>query len=478
MARKTLGLAVGRQAITAVEVVTSRGRHALVRAAELPLPPEAGLLDPVKLGQAMKELLHSHHFSASRCVIGLEAAQLAAKEKRLPAGAMGSLGDILRIAAEQDFASDEQDLMFDYMPLPAENGACALLVAAPRPVVDQLLAAAGAAGLAVAAVTSSALAMAQATASPAPQGERLVLSLEPGGAELVVQSNGSPRLVRWLPVSRHATSDAGAASMQRYLDELEAELGRVLVADLAGTQPPQTELLVWNAAGLGESALREMGGRLALPTRICIFPADLRETDGTLSQECGNMVSAAALAIARTCGKPLALDFLHSRLSRRKRPKLGRLAFWVAAAALVVVAAGISLLLDWRSSQREIADLQDRLSGLNPSVRQARELIDKASFARGWYDQRPKFLDCLREVTLSFPQEGRIWATNLAVREDMRVVLSGKSVGEATVLDLLDRLKSDPRLAEVKPLDIRQVGANSKEVSFDISFTFTGAKPS
>jgi hypothetical protein len=148
----------------------------------------------------------------------------------------------------------------------------------------------------------------------------------------------------------------------------------------------------------------------------------------------------------------------------------------MGVAAAVVIAAGVSLVLDWRSSRQEIADLRDRLTELAPSVRQARELTDRASFARGWYDRRPAFLDCLREVTLAFPQEGKVWATNVTVREDMRVVLSGKSEGTRAVLDLLDSLKSSPRLVEVKQLYIRRAGTNTQEVSFAISLRFAGAK--
>jgi hypothetical protein len=473
--RKTLGLAVTRQAITAVEVITSRGRHRLVHAAELPLTQETGLQDPVKLGGAIKELLRANRFSASRCVIGLEAAYLSAKDKRLPAAASGSIEDILRIAAERDFASDGQDLIIDYAPSPNAEGTGALLVAAPRRVVDQVLAAAGAAGLTVAAVTSSALALAQATVPSGPQSTCLVLSLSPGGAELVVQFNGSPHLVRRLSASMGVTSESDSDSAKRFLGELEAELHRMLAANMAETQPGQMELLVWNAAGLDGTAMRTIGEHLRMRTRICNFPADLDGLDGAPPHANEILSSAAALAIANVCGKPMPLDFLHSRLVPRKQRRIGRLAFWITAAAVVVIGAVISLLLDWRSDQREIADLKDRLGGLSASVQQARELTNMASFARGWYDRRPKFLNCLREVTLAFPEEGRIWTTSLVVREDMRMVLSGRSIGEETVLNLLDSLKSDPKLAEVKPLYIRKVGANSQEVSFAISFSYPGA---
>jgi len=464
ISRKTLGLAVTRQTIAAVEVVASRGRCRLEHVAEMSVSGERGLDNPAELGMALKEFLRVHHFSASRCVIGLEAAHLAAKEKRLPEAAMGSLDDILRLAAEQDFASDEQELIFDYVGSSEAKATCALLVAAPRRVVDQVLAAASAAGLSVVAVTSSALALAQASASPAPSGQRLVLSLSQAGCELVVQSHGAPRLMRRLPVGPGATPV-----------ELEAELQRVLAVSMPEAQAAPGELLVWNATELGESALPEMGKHLGMPTRICRFPTDLG-LEGPVSQTAGNLAAAAALAVAHARSKGRALDFLHSRLAPRTRRRVGKLAVWATVAAAVVVAALVSLLLDWRSSQQQIADMQARLSGLDPSVRRAKNLIDKASFARGWYDRRLPMLDCLRAVTLAFPEEGRIWATSLAVREDMTVSLSGKASGKGAVLDLLDRLNASPALTEIKLQYTRQSGTNTQEVSFAINIHFAGAE--
>jgi len=469
--KKTLGLSFTRQAVSAAEVVSSHGRHRLVRAERLALTPELVLGNPNALGGAIRQMLRAKGFSASRCVIGLEAAHLLARDKRLPSAAAGSLADILRIAIEQDFASDNQELAFDYVP--AGDGTGALIVAAPRRVVNQVVAVAGNAGLTVEAVTASAVAMAAGVAAPADKRIRLTLILADGRAELVAQSGDRIILVRRLAVDMGADDDRDAQGRQRFLGALEGELHRLLVAAVAETPAETTELLVWDSLGLEAAMLTQVAQRLGVSIRMAGFPGDMEGFDESLSKEAVTEFSAAALAVAGAGEKAPVLDFLHSRLSPRQGRKFGRLTVLVAVAAFVMLAAGVSLFLDWRSSQREIAQLQDRLADLGPSVQQARELSDKAVFARGWYDRRPRFLDCLREATLAFPEEGRIWTTSLVVREDMRMVLSGKSLGEETVLNLLDRLKSNPALAEVKPLYIRKVAASSQEVSFAISFRFT-----
>lgn len=456
--RKLLGLALNRRSITATEVAVVRGRCRVVRAAELPLSAEAGLHDPARLGKALKDMLRAGHFSAWRCVIGLDATCLVAKDKRFPAAAASSMCDILRLAAEQDFATDSQNLLVDYVPV---SSTAAVLIAAPRSVTVPLLSAADAAGLSVLGVTSSALALAQVT-SRAAQTDRLVVSLTSGGADVAVQSSGETRLLRGLV-------SAGGAAPQALAD-LEGELRRMLGSGLVHSD--RAELVVWNSSGLEDAAVEVLGKRLGAAVHICRLPADLDELDGA-DVSAGDMPSAAALPTAYLKG--LAVDFINSRLAPPRRRRFGRWVTWGGIAAGLAILLGALFIYDWRSDVSDIADMKSRLSEMAPLLKQSKDVIAKTTFARGWYDKRPKFMDCLREVTLAFPEEGKIWATNLSVHEDMRVVLSGKASGESAVLDVRDRLKMNPHFTEIKLLYLRQAGGTSHEVAFAISLALPGA---
>jgi hypothetical protein len=473
--RKTLGLAVTRQAITAVEVVSSRGRRKLARFAVLYLSQEVGLHDPAALGRALKNLLRANHFSASRCVIGLEAAYLSAREKRLPAAASGSLVDILRIAAEQDFASDGGELVLDYVSSSSADGTGALLVAAPRKAVDSILSAAVDAGLRVAAVTSSSLALAKATVAPSLGGASLMLLLAPDGAEAVFQRDGAPRLLRRLSAGR-APSGGGDGLSRRFFGAMEGELRRMLAANAVDEGGP-VELDVWNAEDSDKAELEIIGERLGMPTRFRRFPSDVASLEAAPIPGGASLAPAAALAMSCSGDAGATLDFLHSRLAPPRRRGFRRYAIWGGVAAVVLIALFATLVAGWRADRQEVEAMRKRLDNMKPAVQQAKNLIDKASFARLWFDRRPKFLECLREVTLAFPEEGRIWATSLVVREDMnmKMVLSGKASGEQPVFSLLDRLNSSPKFTDVQQLPIRKVSASSQDVSFAISFSFQGA---
>ena len=196
--RKTMGLAVSEQGISAAQIVLSAERRAVLRTAALSFSNELNLDEPQKLGKELRNVLHRGGLTASRCVIGLAAARIAAKEKVLPATDTDSLRGILSIASEQEFASGPQELSFDYFVWPSEKGIAALLAAAPRRLIEQLALMAKAAGLSVAAVTSSALATAQATTPTEGAPGRLILCLQPGGVEVIVQSAQRVRLIRHL----------------------------------------------------------------------------------------------------------------------------------------------------------------------------------------------------------------------------------------------------------------------------------------
>ena len=82
--RRMLGLALTARTIAAAEVGIVRGRRTLIRAAEFPFSQESLEEDPARLGKSLREFLHQNHFVASRCVMGLEAGWLMAREKLLP----------------------------------------------------------------------------------------------------------------------------------------------------------------------------------------------------------------------------------------------------------------------------------------------------------------------------------------------------------------------------------------------------------
>lgn len=472
--RKMLGLAVSEQSITIAEVGLVRGLPKGLRTALFTLPSSDPAPPPEAVGKALRQFLRDHRFSARHAVIGLGAHRLVAKEKTLPPTSADMVAGVLAMAAEREFASDPKDLVFDFSgPVPAGDGQAALLVAAHRSQVDHLAAAAQAAGLKVAAVSSTMLALAGATHGAA-AGPRLVLYLSPTAVELAAQIGGGFRLLRRLPVSAPPAPPATASAVATWLDGLAGELRRVLALLPGAGAGLEPDLLVWNAGGLPPEVVADLGRRLAHEIKPCRYPADLGMLDA--APLCaGECAAAAALALAGLGRPGPALDFLHSRLQPRRKIALGKKVAWASAVAAAMLLAAVMVFLEWRRDEQDVQDLREQLADMKDTLTAARSVVDKAAFARGWYDRRPKHLDCLRELTLAFPAEGKIWATSLAVGEDLRVLLQGKARDEGAVLEVLDRLKGNPKFSDVKPMYIREVGGGSRDVAFAINLAFVRA---
>jgi hypothetical protein len=475
--RKTLGLAVTEQGITAALVDSSSSGRTILRTAAVPFTDDINLSQPQALGVELKRVLAAQGLSGGRCVIGLAATWIAAREKMLPPSDEESLRGMLTIATEREFASGTGDLAFDYCATTTERGSLALLAAAPRQVIDPMLTAAKVAGLTVTSVTSSTLALAGGSRGDVLAGGRLVLCLQPGGVELAVHAparanrgimgQAGPRLLRHLAV-RLGQSPSN-------VDGLCKELQRVLslAAPSQDAQGPR-EALMWDSLGLEPATMESIGRQLGLPVRICKVPADLADLGGSSAPVESKFAQAAALASCEV--EAGSMDFLHSRLAPPPAPRFGRRTLGLAAAgaAVLVVLAGMGVNYYLQSSK--MADLTEQMKSLATPSEAAKKQVDDFRFVQGWYDGRPEFLECLKEIATAFPQEGRCWATYVRVREDMQVELSIKAVSQDAALDVLDRLRHSPRLADVTPMFIHNTNDKSDEVSFDVLLKLQGGR--
>jgi hypothetical protein len=470
--QRLLGLAVTRRAATVVEVEAAKGQARVVRVGEFVFATDEAARLPAVAGKALREFLQKGGFAAARCVIGLEAGRLSAREKSLPPGSAGALTEILTLAVEREFAADRKELVFDYVaPPPGAAPASVLLVAAPKREVAQLTALAQAAGLSVAAVTSSTLALASAGDGPG-SAAKVMLHVFRGGTELAVSSGGQVQMMRRISAMLPEDCADASAAPEGWLGDLANELRRVVYALAAGPQAPQ--LVVWNETPLPDSTWDALAERLGLPVTLGRWTGELQPPDSDAAALAGQYAAAAAMALTRAQGGRLPVDFLHSRLAPPRKVTLGRKVAWGAGvAAALLIALGV-LLAGLIQDEQEIAALQGQLDENAESIAEAQEVVDRETFARAWYDRKPRMLGCLRELTMAFPEDGGIWVSSLNMQDDRRGVISGKASGERQVLDVLDRLKTNPKFVDVKPLYLREAGRGTREVAFAMSFQYLG----
>jgi len=450
MARKSLGLAFSNRAIHVAEVQSSGEAFSLLRTLEVPLDENELQKDASAVGKKLALALKEKQFGARDAIAGVPAQWLMVKEKNLPPATPDVLAGMLRIQAERDFSFDPDALTIDYVSGSAgEQGQAVVLAATLRERINAIAGIAAAAGLKLQAITPTAMTLSYIS------GAKSGLYLGANGVELITDTHG-------VRIPRHVATPAcwdDAAA-------LPGELRR-----LAVFQPSlftATEWTVWDDCGLEGAQIQQLGKESGLALR----PS--RALKGVTLP--ASSAGAVALGFARLSGTVLPLDFLHSRLQVKAPSKLTRRNTWGLVAAGILVLAGGYLVYDWRSLASDVSELRETRDGMKESVAASKAFIDCVSATKTWYERRPNYLECMRTITLCFPEEGKVWTSNLTMREDMKGILTGRAVDEKSVLDVLDKMKANKTLADVKMLHMRSSGTKNTEITFSISFSYQVAE--
>ncbi len=475
--QRALGLAFDDGGILLAEVVVSGARTILSRTAEFGFPAGREAADPASVGRALAQFLRTHRISARGAAIGIPAQWLVTKQVALPPADAASRTGMLRIQAERAFAHGAGELAVDYTCLGDASRRCTvLLCAAPRERIDRAVAIARAAGLHVTCVTPTAAALARTASAAAGDGApRIDLLVGPGRIDAVVLSGGRIEALRHLAPG----GDAGPAG-SAWSERLSSEVRRMLMTrESAGAEGAGARLVLWDGLGLPAETIAALATTLALDECGVGSVGTLAELNGS---DAACLRHAGAVALARIALDPTLreIDFLNSRLrpvAVRRFDRRLRAAAVVAAA--VVLFVGWSLV-DWQLAARAVSSLTHRLEAQAGQVQDARAVREKVALADGWFDARPEHLECLLELSRAFPEDGKIWATQISLSQDLRGVVSGRAVDDGAVLAVFERLQASAAFSEVTlhgGITYPKAAARDRNLAFSISFRMRGRQP-
>lgn len=457
MARPSLGIIVGNRSIQVAEIRIATGSAQWVRAAEFQFGESDSLSDPTALGKKLGAFLKQHHFSHGPAVAGIPAQWLMLKEKLLPPASPHALAGMLRIQAERDFSMEPSSLAVDFIGGDeSSDGKRAVLIAVLRERVERIKLLLRTAGLKVQSITPASLVLAEAMQLPR------VLYFGNGGAELMLQSSHGLPLLKYICPASQISGCSGQAAILA----LAGEIRRAIALCQNAADSP--ELVIVDDLGIDQSVRKQLSAALETPIRVETKPLAAGMALNS------NAAGCTALALCLAHPKFVQVDYLHSRLELKPPSKLTSRNILSAVAGFVLLLGLGWMLFDASQSAAEIADLQQKRDDMKEGRETAKTFIARMATTRTWYDKRPNYLECMRVITLAFPEEGRVWASNLSVREDLHGVLTGHAADEKSVLDVLDSLKSSPFLAEVKMLHMHGSGTKVTEISFSISFIYLG----
>jgi hypothetical protein len=497
-----LGLALAERSVAVAEVSASGGKRVVRRTATFALPAGVTIEQPEAAGRALQAFLRENKFSASRAVVGVPAKWLIARENDVPPAEPEQVRAMLSLAAERLSVAESSDLVTDFagrIDGVLTGPRKVLLVAMLRQRFEQIDKAIDAAGLSLAAVTSSALVLAE-TARQSGGQDLPVLLLARHGAEMVFQHAGTPRMLRHLSVA--AMNGHGVAT-----GPLGTELRRVVAlapdapavpASTAGNgshapaAPGGREVLLWDAVGLSDEQLAELSDRMGVRVRPGDGLKSLGVQNGADETEnavaagaAGQFAPAISLALAGADRGLLPVDFKRSRLApKKKHAAISNRTAWGGILAALLVGGLVALYVHVQHRENTLHALDTQITTLKPEWEQAKKDRERLDYGLGFFEKRSPMLECVREVALVFPYDEQIFVTSFTVREDKderkgkyvrKGTLIGKSVSQKAASDVADKLRANPKFADVN-LQFQDAGGRTREVAFTIKFTFTASE--
>lgn len=468
-----LGLAFSELGIACAEVSASGDKRSVRRTAAFVFTAELSLAKPDAAGAALAAFLREKRFAASRVVAGIPARWMMASEKEIPPANEQQARAALQMQAERMGSGDSGEIVFDFVGKPNPHAASrVLLVGLPRAQLDRVHRILDVAGLNIAAITSTGLATSDGLNGD--ENERPMLLIGPGGAEMVLRGVGSTRALRHMALTPNGQ---GKPSVQA----LGSELRRAVALGMSnGTQ----EMLLLDGIGLGADQVAELSTRVGVQMRtgeewkllgVTADSVTSSQALGGESRPIALFAPAVSLALAGSKSEALPVDFTHSRLAPAKKQRLGRNAILGITAAVLVVAGIILLAVQIHKSQGELDAINVQIKQIEDRSKPAQTLVDHVTYAQTYFDQRPPALECLRQLTLSFKDDEKIWVTSFNFHADGKCTLQGKAADQDTALAMVERLKKNPKFTAVERLDVHEADPRSHEWQFSFNFTYNPA---
>ena len=466
-ARNILGLAFEDNCIVAAEVRVRAHQPHLGRSGEFLIPEGLSLANPSELGQQLRKFLKSNNFASRAAVVGLPAKWLVARELTIPPANANAVSGILQIQAERAFALDPKDLVFDYWGrADSAKSSLILLMAAHRERINQVSVMTKAAGIQLLAITPTSHAL---------------RSLDRNNNRDVGMYVRDDYIEFWsakaaLPWISHAPRSA-RQDQQKQHEPLQAEIARLLrLLPGDGQDSKLQHVTLYAGSALTDESFDKLSDSLSGYATILDGNTNLLSAgfDAAGLNEGGATIAAAALALTVSEDGGMLVDFLHPRMAAAKRSPRTRVLVWVAVACVAIIAVSVAAVRDWRQDIQDIETYTRQLDDMAEDIEAARQVVDRMHYASGWTSRRPEFLQCLSQLTQVFPEEGTVWATTLRVGEGGQGSVIGKSLKEDNVLQVLDAIKNNEFFQNVQMLYMRDADRATDEVSFAITFKFSG----
>lgn len=232
MAEHYVGLDIGSFAVRAAEVSGDPGSLTLHRFAQITLPPGAvadgEINDAAAVTDAVRELWRKGEFKSKKVVIGIANRWVKVRETDVPDLSPDDIRNALRFEAAEVMPFAGDDAVVDYVVqsrVAAPEGGeqlRILAITAQRQMVQKMIDTVQAAGLEVTHVDLVPFALLRALSPNAEGRSEAIVSVGAGLTNVLVHTNGVPRLVRMTPRAGAAVTENLSRALSVDSDRAEA----------------------------------------------------------------------------------------------------------------------------------------------------------------------------------------------------------------------------------------------------------------
>ncbi|MEM7625070.1 MAG: PilN domain-containing protein [Planctomycetota bacterium] len=393
-------------------------------------------LPDAALGEALRAHLTDQGYAGRRVAVGLPGVWVLARRWDVPPVEDTAVAGIVRLRTEKEFSSGPARLTFDFIDAPggAERGV--LLVGMREDRLAAVRAMLAAAGLEPAAIGVTALAAAGQTE----QTTARCVMLEGPTTTLVQRLSG--RAAALVSTSTAADATRWTADVSRLLatTPVPGEPGPLYLVDLSPQPDPLIEAgtMRWPEAVTRRVDPAEAVGRAALEDR-------------------GDTI-----------------DWLTDRMTPPRPRRVGRTAMWMIRVAAVLLLLGLVTGFFWTRATGQRDGLRAELQTIAADAERLGAMHERTRAAAGWFDERSPVLDCLLELTRTFPKQGEVWVTQFSFNEDRWGVVRGKAHDKESMLAYLKAIQRSAVLKDTELRDFSESGRDQRVIAFEITFRYVG----
>ena len=421
---------------------------------------------PELVGREIRNHLDAAGVREKNCVVGLPLRWLLTAHSELPAGLAAADADsLLQLEAEKNFHTDATSLQIsDSRCTLADGRQFVLLAGMPNThlgSLEEVLAASklkpAGFGLGVSALQRS--------------GGVLALVIGEASVALQITAGGGVAALRTLEgavenIGGHPALQAGIVSR-----EVRITLGQL---------PPELRdevksIRIFGPRDLARQLADEMESKFnTLGLKTGVVTGYAPDEFGVTLPPDASLSAAFSLAAEYLTDKLPVFDFLPPKpnvveqlVKKYTSGKLGTAG--AVAVGVVVILLGIFLF-----QQVELWHYRSKWAHMEKQVGDLQNISDQISFYHPWYNETYPGLAILRQLTLAFPEDGRVTAKTIEIRDGNTVSCSGNTRDESALVDVQAKLQKVKGVTDLHLNTIR--GTSPKQFTFDFKYNSGGAQ--